>query len=159
MNGRESLLTVSAYEIDGSLCIDIVWHDQDERLKNMSSERIVPVHSELVGLGFVEHVDAVRSSKKERLWPDLRRSAKGRRGANFSKWFTRARRDCGVYDPKVDFHSFRHNVIDALANAAVPDERIKATVGHSQGKNITQGTYRKRFDVGVVKADIERLGV
>ena len=44
-----------------------------------------------------------------------------------------------------------------MANATVPDERIKAIVVHSQEWNITQGVYKKRLNVGVVKADIERL--
>jgi hypothetical protein len=59
--------------------------------------------------------------------------------------------------PKIDSHSFCTNVIPALINAGIPDVRIKRIVGHSDGKNVTQGVCLKTADIGLVANDLAKL--
>ena len=62
----------------------------------------------------------------------------------------------GVYEPKLDYHSFRGNFTTALVNADVPLERIQALVGHRQ-QGVTMSVYAKAVDVKLLKKDIEKL--
>ena len=143
-------------EVDGVLVLDIRWRE-GENLKSKAAERIVPVHSALLEMGFAKYVARV-ANKSDQLWPNIRRPEKPGQtwGGAFSKWFTRARRDAGVYDPKVNFHSFRSTVVTALVNADVPEATIKAVVGHSQD-SVTMRFYGKRRDVGLLRAAVEKL--
>ena len=125
-------------------------------LKSLSAERTVPVHSQLLQCGFGQYVDSMPG--QERLWPALERSAStGRVGSKFSTFFTAARRKHGLYDRLVSFFSLRHNFVSALAEAGLPNERVKLLVGHSQGRDTTMSVYRGRPSVAALHADIELL--
>lgn len=71
--------------IEGVLCFNIN-DDGDKKLKTLNSARIVPVHSELLRLGFKRIFEGREES--ERLFPDLSKT-NGKWSHNFSKWFIR----------------------------------------------------------------------
>lgn len=101
-----------------------------QRLKTIAARRWVPVHSELVALGFLDHA---KRQGDGRLFPDWQMSADGYYSSSYSKWFGRLLTAAGVKTDKKTFHSFRHNVADAL------DEVMEASVrdkflGHSSDK-------------------------
>jgi integrase len=105
-----------------------------KRLKNRQSVRVVPVHPELIRLGFLDFVaeQARTRGKVAWLFPQI---APGTSGAkDWSKWFTRYLHANGVKDTAKVFHSFRHGFVDALRAANVSDELNTALVGHSDGK-------------------------
>jgi integrase len=105
-----------------------------KRLKNRQSVRVVPVHPELIRLGFLEFVAVQARTRGKDAWlfPQI---APGTSGAkDWSKWFTRYLHANGVKDTAKVFHSFRHGFIDALRAANVGDELNTALVGHSDGK-------------------------
>jgi integrase len=52
--------------------------DADLKLKNAASERRVPVHTELVRLGFLDFVKAAKAAKQQRLFPLLKANIYGR---------------------------------------------------------------------------------
>ena len=108
------------------------------RLKNKSSERVVPVHPQLVKLGFLKHVEK-RRSEGERAWlfPTVAPSERGARSA-WSKWWNRYLSEhVGINDKDKVFHSFRHSFQDALRRAT-PDEELRdALAGRSSGKSVS----------------------
>ena len=59
------------------------------RLKTKTSERVVPVHPQLIALGFLKYVDA-RREERERAWlfPTVAPDQKGALSA-WSKWWSR----------------------------------------------------------------------
>lgn len=115
---------------DGIWVIDIVG-DEVDRTKEESSNRTVPVHPELVKLGFLEHVQRVRAKGGGHLWPEAKRGGLDKRYShNVSKWFTRARRNAGVVDSKTVVHSFRHNLGSALRGAGVNESIVADILGH-----------------------------
>jgi integrase len=57
--------------VNGIDCIHIQSAHEDQRLKNPSSERLVPIHSRLIELGFIEYVSNQRSTGHLRLFPEL----------------------------------------------------------------------------------------
>jgi integrase len=103
------------------------------RLKNKQSERFVPVHSQLIKLGFLDYVATQAKARGEKAWlfPLVAPDSNG--AAAFSKWFGRHIGAHGVSDPAKVFHSFRHNFTDALRLAGIADEVKQALLGWTGG--------------------------
>jgi integrase len=78
----------------------------EKRLKNRSSERLIPIHHQLVDLGLLDHVYSLADKGEERLFPELQKRRDGY-GQTVSKWFQRYKKRCGITSCKT-FHSFRH---------------------------------------------------
>jgi integrase len=103
------------------------------RLKTKQSERFVPVHSQVVKLGFLDYVAAQAKTRGDKAWlfPLVAPDTNGT--AAFSKWFGRYIGAHGVSDPAKVFHSFRHTFTDALRLANVSDEVKNALLGWTGG--------------------------
>lgn len=93
--------------VNGIDCLHIRQGSADQKIKTDSSERLVPVHSRLKALGFLEYVERLRSEGQVRVFPELTRHKKHGYSAAPSKWFARVRAQLG-FEGKKDFHSFRH---------------------------------------------------
>jgi integrase len=77
------------------------------------------------------------------LFPELRPGgADNKRGHAFTKWFTRYRRDIGLYEPGLDYHSFRHSVTTKLYAAEVSEPIIDELTGH-EGTGTSRVVYKK----------------
>jgi len=124
------------------------FNDEDfKSLKNQNSKRAVPMHSELVKLGFLEFVKRRKQKGSDRIFDDLKEKG-GKFNADFSKWFGRYRVECGVIsippDKRKVFHSFRHTLATQLRNHSsdIPIENISEVIGHSH-KGTTLRVYAK----------------
>lgn len=120
-----------------------LWADADEgrTLKTLGSARIVPVHPQLLELGFEDYV-AARQRKGKRLFPELTGNPDGYGSDPFSKWFSRFLKNAGVKDDTLCFHSFRHNFRDAVRESGAPVD-----VQHALG-GWTEGSVSERYGVG-----------
>jgi integrase len=118
--------------------------DDDERLKTKGSERIVPVHSELIALGLIDHLNRARArtAKPKWLFPEIEPDARGDRAGNHSRFYGRYIKRIGIKnDRTLNFHSFRHGFADALRSAGFLDGEFAFLLGHTQN-NVT-GRYGK----------------
>ena len=114
------------------MSLDINTIDEGKRVKTKSSRRKVPIHTELVALGFLEFVEGCRESGvKAKLFPDLRPDRSGVMTGNWSKWWGRYARKLGITDHRKVFHSFRHTFKDACRAAGVSEEVHDRLTGHS----------------------------
>lgn len=109
------------YQIDGVWCIHIREGKSYQRLKNSYSERVIPVHSELIKLGLLEHCVKV----EDRLFPDVK-------SAQVSQWFGKLLRKLDI-GPNKAFHSFRHTTVNILKQHGVDVSLTAALMGHSTG--------------------------
>lgn len=116
-----------------------------KRLKTKSSERVVPVHAELVRLGFLKFVANVASAHGPDAWlfPDIAPGTGNQ--AAWSKWFGRYLRALGITDTAKVFHSFRHNMKDALRRGGVDSELREALVGHATDSTVSGGYGAKEM--------------
>jgi integrase len=109
------------------------------KLKNETSARLIPVHSELVRLGLLDYVEAL---PKGPLFPGLtRRESKGGKiGARVGELFRKKLVALGLKREGLCFHSFRHTVAGALDAAGVPQSDAARVLGHAVA-GMSYGTY------------------
>lgn len=115
---------------------------EDQRLKTAAAERRIPVHPELIRLGFVAHAIRQRENGEQRLFPDLQLGAMDNYSDPFSKWFARFLDKLKISSPGATFHSFRHGFRDCLREADIPRDIGDFMFGHSdpgQGKAYGEG--------------------
>ena len=84
-----------------------------------ASDRLVPVHPNLIECGWLHYVEQQRRDKKTKLFEEIDPGTKGIRAVAFSKWFTHFLRNCGASQSRTCFHSFRHNFRDELRAARI----------------------------------------
>lgn len=101
-------------------------------LKNAASERLVPVHSELVWLGFITFAQAMKLQGNPRLFHMLKPNKYGFLTAKWGEWWSGYRRNvCGITDGRMVFHSFRHTFKDYARHAGIPEGVQRQIMGHS----------------------------
>lgn len=122
----------------GVWVIDINEDSAGKTVKTRASRRQVPIHSELIRLGFLDYVEATRKAGHERLWPALA-LREGRPSHTFSKWFNEKPR-AAIPDVTIpDFHSLRHTVRTAMKVAKVSEQDQDLITGHEvQGSTGTK---------------------
>lgn len=112
-----------------------------QHIKSGTRYRIIPIHKNLIELGFLIHVEECRRNGQDWLFPDIRRcAAKGRLSGTFTKTFGHYRIAEGVYDPRRDFHSLRTHFNVELKRADCPLEIRKRLLGHKL-RDITEEHY------------------
>jgi integrase len=137
--------------------------EQGRRLKTASSARVVPVHPELVRIGFLSFVEQARSKhgKAARLFPLLTPGPKGGFGEAWSKWFGRYIRDLGIANKASVFHSFRHGFKDALRAAEVSEDINDALTGHAGpgtvGRQYGAKQMVRRFGIAPLAAAVSKV--
>jgi integrase len=129
------LRVVDIRDVQGVLSFAFVPHEA-RGLKTASSRRMVPVHAELVRLGFHDYVKSLPQTG--RLFPEVKAGPHGKLAGAFSKWWGRFTDECGITDPLKTFHSTRHAFADALRRAKVEPEIRSQLLGHGPG-NMTAG--------------------
>jgi len=132
------LAVADVREEEGGI-IYLVVTDEGEgaKVKTASSRRSVPLHRDVLDLGFLDYVRAVKKTGATHLFPELRPDRYGRRAGNWSKWFGRyLRKDVGIEDRRLVFHSFRHTFKDICRNSNVSEEVHDALTGHTGGEGI-----------------------
>lgn len=101
---------------------------KDKKLKTRTSKRLVPIHPTLIDLGFLDYVDDVKKSGKERLFPNLKKSTYGygrSPGRNFASYMD----SIGISDSEKVFHSFRHTFANTLKKNLVDEEARSELMG------------------------------
>lgn len=133
----------------GQLSVDDVNESEDVKFLNMLTEhtrpgethrRPVPIHVDLIKLGFLQFVEMQRRAGEPLLFPELRTDNKGKRTGNWSKWFARyLRSTVGIRDRRKTFDSFRHTFAETCRKARVDDSVLELLVGRRTRRTAKQG--------------------
>lgn len=137
----------------------IYYFDVNDRpprqLKNKNAVRKVPIHSELIRLGLLEYAHGFGKHSYQ-LFPKLKPGGADKKlGHAFSKWFTRYRRQIGLYRKWLDFHSLRHTLTTCVHQADVKDMVIGHLIGHSMQGETTR--YTKGSSLRQLAAAVETI--
>ena len=126
---------------DDVWCFDFNDDDETKSLKTDASRRCVPIHSRLIQLGLLDHVQALRVKGVRKLFPDFHYCAKNGWGRSLGRWFNdQFLVKLGIKVHGVSFHSFRHTVITEMMRAGVEEPLVQTVVGHER-KGVTQQNY------------------
>ena len=145
--------------IEGVACFVVTeaseMNTTDKRLKTASSARVVPVHPELLALGFVAFAEARKRRGEDKLFGEVNLGATGYRSQTFSAWFARFAAKAGASSSKTCFHSFRHTFRDALREAQVSRDIALAlggwtTTGGGGGAASVSDAYGSGYRMGTL---------
>jgi len=129
--------------------------DEGKHLKTASSYRKVPVHPQLIELGFLEYHKEMKEQGQERLFPLLKSKQHDISTAAWSQWWGRYARKHGITDKSKVFHSFRHTVKDGFRDAGVPKPLYDALQGHAAGD--VSDTYGRGYSLPRLQEAIDKL--
>lgn len=126
----------------------------DKSTKTAGSMRVVPVHSELIKLGFLDYHKAQAASGSTRLFPNAKRNDSGQMLADYSREFSRYLSRIGMGDDHgLSLYSFRHGAADALRRAGYLDEQFGYILGHTNATmtgrygNLPEGMLKQRVEL------------
>jgi len=107
--------------------------DEDGKLKTDESRRAVPLHRELIRLGFLEFVEDRRRAGGGHLFPLLNPNKLNQYGAAWGSWWSAyIRTVTGIDDATISpMHSFRHSVITDLRQQRIREDEERQILGHT----------------------------
>lgn len=146
-NSAITLQYDDVFQQDGIDCIQFIENHNIKQLKNEASERIVPIHKQLLELGFVDYVrnrqKKLQAKGSEFIFPRCQTSS----GKYNNKYTVRHIIGffikIGVKSKSKDgynFHSFRKNISMAMQDAHIPASYINDTIGW-EGKTTMEQSY------------------
>jgi integrase len=120
-----SLDLEQVYAEDGIWLIDIL------EGKTENAVRKVPLHDQLLALGFVDYVTSLQKAGYKKLFPHLQDGKNGYKKnmcRTFGEYLDLP--EVSIVDPLKVFHSFRHTVVTKLTGEGVNEGLKRAMVGH-----------------------------
>ena len=123
--------------------------------KTVESQRTVPIHSQLLALGFWAYVQMLKNKNETHLLPFRPEACREKAvGRMWGLWVD----ECKVTNKRKTFHSFRSTAITDLHNSAAGHAAIRTTVGHAtQGTTGAHGGYIRGIDLVKRMETIEML--
>lgn len=152
-----------------------IWHIiiQPGRGQNVKGDkaRVVPIHRELVRLGFIKLANRAVKEKREWLFADVPLVAKP--GIEYNapdedtimvpsqnaatQWFGRYSDACGVTDPNVDFHALR-GAFTTYGSQQGRDLSLRMElVGHSKGSGVHNRYIYEGPPLEKLKAEVDAI--
>lgn len=131
-----------------------------KRVKTKAGRRFVPVHPELERIGFLMFVAEKRKAGERRLFPEIKPDSTGYLSGTFSKFFNDKRRflgKLGMAGTGVSFHSFRHNYRDALREAEISLERVRALGGWKRDSEGEEARYGSGLKAATLYQEIAKV--
>lgn len=142
---------VDVMQQDGYRVLRLTWDAGD--LKNQGSERVVPLHSALVAMGFLDFAKARGAGA---LFAEVTPDRFGNRGGNATKVLGRWVRDTlGLDDERLGpNHSWRHRFKTLSRRHGIGKDFHDAITGHGHGD---EGDAYGEFPIDALAREIEKL--
>ncbi|MBU1361461.1 MAG: site-specific integrase [Gammaproteobacteria bacterium] len=131
------LRTADVQNVKGIDVLVVTDDGEDQKVKTEAGRRSVPIHSELIRLGFLRYVETIRASESDALWPSLP-LREGKPSDYFGRWFREHRTPLGL---KPTFHYFRHTVRPLMRRAGFSESTQDKITGHETKGSIGSTVY------------------
>jgi integrase len=116
---------------EGNVWMIIIDETEGKRVKTTSSIRKVPVHPQLISLGFIKYVEILKSNGVDRVFPELTKERDGYSSKISRHYNEKFLQSVGVWKKNVKvLYSTRHTFINRCYNKGVDRDIIKQIVGH-----------------------------
>ena len=157
--GEIAQLMVADNELQGDIPVIHVRPTVDgQRVKSAAGRRMLPVHPELVRMGFLQFVAVQRKAGHRQLFPNETPNGNGAWGDPLSKWFQRLLSDNAIIGTKLGMHSFRHNFEDALRAANLSQTPIGQELAGRAKSDKVSGDYGSgRYSAETLKPAVESI--
>jgi hypothetical protein len=124
--------------------------------------RRIPLHDEIIKIGFLRFVETQRTAGQEWLFPALTPNRLGSRSDTIGKWFGRLRKELITDLPKLSgaksLHSFRHTFERILRDNGVEDRMQFALGGWVDKKpRNSSADYGDGYGIKALKEAIDRV--
>jgi integrase len=106
---------------------------QGKSVKTQGSMRVIPIHPELIRLGFLTYHQGRVKAGETALFPSAVRNLRGQMMADLSREFGRYLTKIGLKEGRgLSLYSFRHGAADALRRAGFLDQQFGFILGHTE---------------------------
>lgn len=133
------LRAVDIQTLEGIAVLVLTDDGEGQNIKTNADRRCVPIHSELIRLGFLDYVATVQATPAHSLWPALK-LRKGKPSGYFSRWFSEFRKGVGL-GKYPDFHCLRHTVRPLMRRAGHSEATMDKVTGHETKGSVGTVTY------------------
>ncbi|GAA0783157.1 MULTISPECIES: site-specific integrase [Pseudomonadati] len=148
---------------DGIAVMTITNEGAGQQLKTEQSKRIVPIHQQLIELGFMDFVEtrtkqqtSNRTSKSQPIFT-YKPNKEGIWSHTFCREFGKLLDQLHfIAGKRPTAYSFRHTFIDELKQLQVEESLVAQIVGHAY-HNITFGRYGKKFEIKTLKPVVDKV--
>lgn len=131
---------------------------EGKRVKSAAGRRVLPVHPELVRLGFLAFVKVQRQAGHSQLFPEEQPNASGHWGDLLGKWLAGHLKAAGIHGTKIGMHSFRHNFEDALRRANLHGTPIgQELAGRAKADKVSGGYGEGRYSLETLQPCMESI--
>lgn len=156
-----ALLIADVKEESDIWYLDLSYFDEDgnrvKKLKNFQSVRAVPLHHGVIALGFLQYWQEMKDKGETRLFPELVADDTGRVSANVSRWWSDQREVFKIFNPRKNFHSFRHLFADLCIDADLNVKTSFKLTGHSVANLGAGGSYGLGADLHKLASSVARI--
>ncbi|MDR3497840.1 MAG: site-specific integrase [Parvibaculum sp.] len=158
----DEALTLRASDIrehEGVWYLDLQ-EDKERKYKTANASRLIPLHDELIRIGFIEFKEAAERAGHRRLFEEFGyRNRSGKYTDTLSKWFGIYRRDVvGQTQHLRDFHALRHTFDTFIERKLEADPvMLRRVMGHQGHTNGTTDDYFKGYEAKDLKPLIDLL--
>lgn len=130
-------------------------------LKTQASDRILPLHPELLRLGFLDYVQRTAPEADDPLFPDLKpQGPDKKRGPGITKWFAKYRKAVAIFREGVAMHAFRHTANTRLRDIINGFQQERHVNHMLAWATPSKGEGDRRYDKGpALKACAETLAL
>lgn len=157
--GEIAQLMVADSEMKGDIPVIHIRPTVDgQRVKSAAGRRMLPVHPELIRMGFLQFVTKQRKAGHSQLFPNETPNRNGAWGDPLGKWFNRFLAENAITGTKLGMHSFRHNFEDALRAANLSQTAIGQELAGRVKSDKVSGDYGSgRYSAEMLKPAVDSI--
>lgn len=127
--------------IEGIPAITITEEGGDKTVKTDAGTRAVPLHPELIRLGFLNYAQRMKDQRAASLWPRMS-LRKDKPSDYFGRWFLLLRESVGLQGAGgVTSHYFRHTVRTVMHRAGMSEATMDRITGHETPGSVGTKVY------------------
>lgn len=155
---------ICGFRLDEIIDLEGIWGfkfipSEGRRFKSKAAKRHIPIHPELIRLGFLEYVDAINKAGHFLLFPELRAVAEATPMGDVFNDDWQKMKELALPLAKAEgkvFHSFRHWCNNEMKQEGVGSEIRKDILGHIN-KDVNEGTYSEVARLRLMKKSLMKL--
>lgn len=127
--------------VEGIPAITITDEGDGKTVKTDAGKRTIPLHPELIRLGFLNYAQRMKDQRAASLWPRMS-LRKDRASDYFGRWFLLLRESVGLPGAGgASFHYFRHTVRPLMRRAGIVPATMDRITGHETPGSVGDKTY------------------